>query len=176
MTAKTLALTAIVALAGLAVPAPSAVAADDFKFVAPADCIPYAPNTTAAELQLTTAGVFNPGSTTEQILCPLPRDQEDPYQTGEVDIVVYYRGLGPVAARVSCTLYVGSPSMQSTAIYTKTVQGPLASGGTRTNLTIAGAGHSPNFYSVPVSLLCSIGPNMSVAGVFFNESGPTHTP
>jgi len=177
MTAKSLATASLVALAALVAPAQQAGAVtQDFKFVAPADCVPYAPDTTAAEVQLTIAGWFNPGSTTERILCPLPRDQDDPYQSGELDIVVYYRGLGPVASQVSCTLYVGSLSMHSTSVYTVSKLGPAVGGGARTNLTIQGNTQSPDFYAVPESLVCALGPNMSIAGVFFNENGPTNTP
>jgi hypothetical protein len=161
------------AAAAFSVFAPAARAADDFKFVAPAECEPYPPYTSAAELRHTLAGIWNPGVEAERVLCPMPRDQDDPYLSGDVDVVAYYRA-GSVAGRMSCTLYVGSTAMQTTSVYARSATGPLAAAGARTNLVIEGAGQSDDFWTVPVSVLCSIDPKVTFAGLFFNERGPTH--
>jgi hypothetical protein len=175
MTAKPLCLSALLALAALAAPVDPARAADDFKFVHAADCVPYAPNTLPADLQLTFTGYYNPGTVAETVLCPLPRDQDDAYLSGDVDITVYYRGMGASAGKMTCTLLVGSTSM-TTSIYTKTVTGPLAANGARTSLVISGASQPGGYLTHPVSLGCTIDPQVSFAGVFFNESGPTNFP
>jgi hypothetical protein len=166
---------AIVVLAALVAPAGPARAADDFKFVHAADCVPYAPNTQAAELQLTPAGYYNPGSQIERVLCPMPRDQDDAYLSGDVDITVYYRGLGGTPGRMVCTLYVGSTHM-TTSVYAQTVNGPYASNGVRTSLVISGAGQPGGYLTAPVSVLCSLDPGVALGGLFFNESGPTNVP
>jgi hypothetical protein len=153
--------------------APAARAADDFKFVAPADCEPFPPDTSAAALRHTLAGLYNPGLEVERVLCPMPRDQDDPYLWGDVDVTAYYRA-GTSAGRMACTLYVGSTSMQSTSVYSTSASGPLAAAGARASFTIEGAGQSQSYWAVPVSMLCSIDPKVTFAGLFFNERGPTH--
>jgi hypothetical protein len=167
---------AVVALAvAIAAPAAHAVASD-FKFVAPADCEPYAPNTLASELQFTPTGIYNPGTTVERVMCPLPRDQDDPYLTNDVQVTGYYRGLGAAPAGVTCTLFVGSTSMQSTAVYATTVAGPAVANGTRAKVIIEGASQSDLFAAVPVSVICALGPKVSFAGLFLDEAGPTNFP
>jgi hypothetical protein len=166
---------AAVALAAAFAFAPGAHAADDFKFVAPADCEPYPPDTSAAQLRLMIPGLYNPGVEVERVLCPMPRDQDDPYLWGDVDVTAYYRA-GSTPGRMTCTLYVGSTGMQSTAIYSTSASGPLAAAGARSSLTIAGAGQSQSYWTVPVSVLCSIDPKVTFAGLFFNERGPTQFP
>jgi hypothetical protein len=168
-------LTATVALAAVAMPVHTARAADDFKFVHAADCVPYAPNTQPADLQLTPAGYYNPGVTVERLLCPMPRDQDDAYLSGDVDITAYYRGMTATPGRLTCTLYVGSSSM-TTSVYAQTVSGPYAANGARTTLVISGAGQPGGFLTAPVGVLCSLDPKMAFAGLFFNESGPTNFP
>jgi hypothetical protein len=168
-------LAASVALAAVAAPVHTARAADDFKFVHASACVPYTPNTQPADLQLTPAGYYNPGTLVERVLCPMPRDQDDAYLSGDVDITVYYRGMGATSGRLTCTLYVGSSSM-TPSIYAQTVNGPYASNGARTNLVISGAGQPGGFLTAPVSVLCSLDPKMALAGLFFNESGPTNFP
>jgi len=175
MTTKPLFLPVLVALAALAAPVESVDAATDFKFVSALDCVAFTPNTQPGELQLTTAGIYNPGTSVERVLCPMPRDQDDPYIANDVDITVYYRGLG-APARVTCTLYVGSVYMQSTSIYTSSTVGDPAGNGGRNNLVIVGAGQDSNFLTAPTNVLCSLDPKMAIAGLFFNESGPTNTP
>jgi hypothetical protein len=175
MTAKPLCLSALLALAALAAPVEPARAADDFKFVHAADCVPNAPNTLPADLQLTYSGYYNPGTDVEGVICPLPRDQDDAYLSGDVDITVYYRGMGASPGRMTCTLLVGSTSM-TTSVYSKSVTGPLVANGARTSLVIAGAGQPGGYLTAPVSLQCSIDPKVGFAGVFFNESGPTNFP
>jgi hypothetical protein len=159
-----------------ALPATPAHATDDFKFVSAADCEPYAPDTTANELEVTPSGVYNPGTTLERVLCPMPRDQEDIYTSGSVQVIVYYRGLSAYPGRLTCTLYVGSTSMQTAAVYTTSVAGPTVANGNRTNLTLDGATQSTAFHTVPVNVLCAIPPKLSLAGMFFDETAATQTP
>lgn len=176
MNAKSLSLPVLVAMAALVAPVDRAIAADDFKFVAASACIPFTPNTQVGELQITTAGIYNPGTSVERVICPMPRDQDDPYLSNDVNITVYYRGMGATSGRVTCTLYVGSVNMQTTSIYTNSVVGPLAANGQRTNLVIIGAGQDANFFALPTTVLCALDPKMAIAGLFFNERGPTNTP
>jgi hypothetical protein len=175
MTRTCLTLSVTLALAGLLAPTHAAKAAtEDFKFVAAADCVPFAPDTTSAELQYLTAGIYNPGTTFERVLCPLPRDQEDGYQANELEVDVYYRTFGATGGRVVCTLYVGSTSMQTKAIYTTTVAGPVVANGNRASLTLHASSQTDEFWTVPVSMLCSLDPKTSLAGANFAEYGPTH--
>ena len=157
----------------LAAPAQSA---EDFKFVAPVDCEPYGPGTQASEIQVTATGIYNPGTSAELVLCPMPRDQDDPFISGDVQVTAYYRALGANSATMACTLYVGSTSMQGTAVYSASATGPFASNGARNQLTINGATQTQAFSAVPVNVLCSIGPKVSFGGIFWSEEGPTNTP
>jgi hypothetical protein len=160
----------LLAATAVAAALPAAPArADDFKFVSAATCQPYGPDTVASELQVTPTGIYNPGTTLERVLCPMPRDQENSYVTGDVEVSVYYRGMSAYAGRLTCTLYVGSSSMQSTAVYTSTVAGPTAANGARTSLYLTGGTQSTAFYTAPVNVLCALPSKMSLAGLFFNE-------
>jgi len=175
MNSKPCLLTALVVLAAAAIPAQTAHATDDFKFVSPADCVPYQPTTSASELALSIAGIHNPGTSVEAVLCPMPRDQEDPYLSNEVDVSVYFRAAG-APGRVTCTLFIGSSSMQGTAVIATTSSSPVVANGTRAVVTILSGGQNTSFDAVPVSVLCYLDPKISLAGVFFAESGPTNIP
>jgi len=175
MTAKPLCLPVLVALVALVTPAQHADAATDFKFVSALDCVAFTPNTQPGELQINASGVYNPGTTVERVLCPLPRDQDDAYISNDVDITVYYRGMG-APARVTCTLFVGSAYMQAGPVWTASVVGAPAGNGSRDSLVIVGATQDTEFFTGPANVLCSLDPKMAIAGMFFNESGPTNTP
>jgi hypothetical protein len=175
MTAKPLVLPILLALAVVAAPVERAQAGTDYKFVSALDCVAFTPNTQPGELQVNASGLYNPGTTTERVLCPMPRDQDDPYLTNDVDVTVYYRGLG-APARVTCTLFVGSAYMQSTAVYSNTAVGPLAGNGTRQYLIVVGAQQDDTFLTAPTNVLCALEPKMALAGLFFYEGGPTNTP
>ena len=175
MNPKIALLTAPLVAAAAAAPVDTARAATDFKFIHANDCVPYGPGTTVGELTVYPSGLYNPGTTAEKVLCPLPRDQDDAYLSGDVDITVYYRGLG-TPGRVTCSLFVGSSNMQTGAVYTNTVVGDLAGSGAREYLVILGAGQSSEFLTTPATVLCTLDPKMALAGLFFNESGPTNTP
>ena len=156
---------------------PSARAAtQDFKFIAPVDCEPYAPDTLASELQVTPTGIYNPGNSIERVLCPMPRDQDDPFLIGDVQVTVYYRGLGAAPGRVVCTLFVGSTSMQGTAVTTTTVAGAAVANGTRADLVLDGTAQTQEFNTVPANLICALSPRVSMSGIFWSEIGPTNTP
>jgi hypothetical protein len=175
MTAKPLFVPVLVALAALAAPVESVDAATDFKFVSALDCVAFTPNTQPGELQINASGVYNPGTTVERVLCPLPRDQDDAYIANDVDITVYYRGMG-APGRVTCTLFVGSAYMQAGPVWTASVVGNSAGNGNRNSLVIVGATQDTEFLTAPANVLCSLDPKMAIAGLFFNESGPTNTP
>jgi hypothetical protein len=171
MTAKPLALPVLLALA-FATPVE---AGTDFKFVSALDCVAFTPNTQPGELTINAGGIYNAGTTTERVLCPMPRDQDDPYLSNDVDVTVYYRGMG-TPGRVTCTLFVGSAYMQTSAIYSNSVVGPLAGNGARSSLIIVGASQDDDFLTVPTNVLCALEPKMAIAGLFFYEGGPTNTP
>lgn len=175
MTAKPLVLPIFLALAAAAAPVELAQAATDYKFVSALDCVAFTPNTQPGELTINAGGIYNAGTTTERVLCPMPRDQDDAYITNDVDVTVYYRGMG-APARVTCTLFVGSTYMQTTSVYTNSVVGDLAGNGAREHLVIVGANQDSAFLTAPTNVLCALEPKMALAGLFFYEGGPTNTP
>lgn len=172
---KSTCLPVLIALAALAAPVENARAATDFKYVSALACTAFTPNTQPGELQMNAAGLYNPGTTSERVVCPMPRDQDDAYLNGDVDITVYYRGLG-APAQVGCTLYVGSAYMQAGAMYAASGVGPAVGNGVRSSLVIQGATQDTEFLAAPAIVICTLGPKMALAGLFFNESGPTNTP
>ena len=140
----------------------------DAKYVSATECQPYAPDTTAAELQVTPTGVYNPGTTVEKILCPLPRDQDVAYVLNDAIFVVYYRVLGGTPSRLTCSLYVGSPTMQSNAIYTTTASGEFVSSNARSYVMLF-AGPQTEFAIVPGNIICTIPPKTSMGGIYQQE-------
>jgi hypothetical protein len=166
----------LVAVAAVVAAPSSRAETQDFKFVAPVDCEPYAPDTLAHELVITPTGIYNPGNSVERVLCPMPRDQDDPFLSGDVQVTVYYRGMGPASSRVTCTLFVGSTSMQSTAITTASAAGVGVSNGARGDVSINGTIQTDEFNTVPVNVICALTPRVSLAGLFWSEAGPTNTP
>ena len=161
-------------LCALAVPQ-TAQAFADRKFLHAAACMPYGPDTTAAELQYSPVGIYNPGTQIEKVVCAMPRDQEGTYSSGQLLAGVYYRGFAAVDARLTCTLTIGSTSMQSSNVWTNSKAGPLVKNGARTVLDLTG-GTQVDFASVPVSVVCAMSPKTSLAGIFFLETGITQTP
>jgi hypothetical protein len=165
--------TALVAtLAAAAIPGAQAVDWD-YKGVSASICQPYAPDTTAAELQVTQSGVYNPGTTVEKVICPLPRDMEAKYPDSAMIVGVYYRVLGGTAARLTCTIFVGSSGMDSEAVATSTASGPLVSAGNRSVVWMASLAQSSSHIIVPNTLICSIPAKTQLAGIFFEEDGTT---
>lgn len=146
----------------------------DRKFVHPSACAPYGPDTTAAEIQYSPVGIYNPGTQIEKVVCPMPRDQEGQYTTGELVVGVYYRGFAPVDARLTCTLTVGSTSMQSEAVFTHTKAGPMVKNGARTALDLAGATQLAGYNTVPSSVVCALSPKTSLGGIYYYETDVTH--
>jgi hypothetical protein len=164
------------AIIALSAPLPhgnQARAFEDRKSVSPSACIVYAPDTSAADLEFTPAGIYNPGTATEKVICAMPRDQDIPYEAGDVSIGVFYRVLGATPARVTCTLFIGSPSMQSAAVTTITASGPLLSAGARGALNLYG-GVQTQYISVPNTLVCTVPPKVSIGGLYLGESETTH--
>ena len=164
------------AVAALATAMPSALHANDNKHYGMSMCEPYAPDTTAAEIQLTHSGIYNPGTTTEKIICTVLRDEETMYTSLEVAMEVYYRVLGASQGRVTCTLFVGSTSQQNQPVYSNTVSGPLASGGEYGVVYLIGATQGAGYSVVPNTIVCAISPKTSVGSINFYEYGPTNSP
>jgi hypothetical protein len=154
---------------------PATTRAWDGKAVSPgAACVAYAPDTTAAELQFTTTGIYNPGTTTEKVMCSLPRDVEYPYgETNTLNVVSYYRVLGGAPGRLSCTLFMGTSTQQSGAVATVTGNGDLKSGGARGSVTLNAATQDGGFTFTPVSLLCTISPKTSFGAIVVTEAQST---
>jgi hypothetical protein len=175
MSAKPLLVSSLVAVVALATPTARVDAADDFKFVSASDCVAFTPDTQPGELQVNASGLYNPGTSTERVICPLPRDQDDGYLSNDVYITVYYRGMG-APGRVTCSLFVGSAYMQLAAVYSTTVAGDPAGSGVRKSLIIIGANQDDEFVTTPANVVCALDPKMALAGMFFSESGPTNTP
>ena len=171
----TLTVSAVVACLVAGAVALPAQAFSDRKFLHPSVCVPYGPDTTLAELQYSATGIYNPGTQIEQVLCPLPRDQEGAYTTGQLLVGVYYRGFSPGDSRLTCTLYIGSASMQTGAVFSHTVSGPNVKNGARADLDLKG-GTQVEFATVPTSVVCAMWPKTSLAGMFHLETGITQTP
>jgi hypothetical protein len=163
------------ALLVAACPVPAG-AGNDAKSTPAGACEPYAPDTTAAELQYSPHGVYNPGTATEKVFCPLPRDSDRPYADGELNVIVSYRVLGGAAARVVCTLWVGSLSVDEGPVYSQTVTGPYALGGGREDLYLDDAVQASSLAVVPVSLICAIPPKTSLGAIYQNETNVTNEP
>jgi hypothetical protein len=153
---------------------PSARAASNDKIVNPATCLPYAPDTTAAELVFSTNGVYNPGTTSEKVICLLPRDQDAQYAFNELAVVAWYRVLGATPSRMTCTLYIGSTNQQDTAVVTVTAAGSVVSAGSRGYVSIA-AGPETAVWA-PVSMICLLPPKTAFGSIRFVEMGLTQVP
>jgi hypothetical protein len=166
------AMLAVLAIA--CVPAP-AQAAYDQKSVSPSICQPFAPDTTAAEIQVTQTGIYNPGTAIEKVICALPRDAETAYTTGSLSLAVYYRVLGGAPGRVSCTIFIGSTSMPAAVVATTTASGPLVSGGDRSYVAF-NAPAQVNADMVSNTLICAISPKTSLGSIYVYETGVSDVP
>lgn len=82
------------------------------------------------------AGFDTPGTATEKIICPLPRDMELDYSTGTLQATVYYRVLGATDASVTCTVFIGSPGQQSDPVTTIAATGMAANNGERAQVAM----------------------------------------
>jgi hypothetical protein len=155
---------AIVATLGLLATSP-ARALSDYKAFGAAECEPYAPDTTRAELAYSPNGIYNPGTTSEKVMCVLIRDQDSGNSQFVLDVIVHYRVLGSAAARMTCTLWLGSTSQQYVTQYTETKSGPFVNAGTTTSMTFEVFQASPTVFLTPVSLLCVIPPKTSFGAI-----------
>ena len=170
-----LALAAPIALLALTASTPTG-AATDFKAMPGGACTPYAPDTTVAELQFSPTGIYNPGTGIEKVFCPLPRDQDSAYSAGNLGITVHYRVLSAVAQRMTCTLWIGSLSIDAGPVVSSTQSGPYAAGGNREEIYFVGGAQENTTTVVPTSLVCAIPPKTSFGGVFQSEAGATSGP
>jgi hypothetical protein len=163
------------ALATLAVviagtPVATHAAADAKAVSVGASCIAYGPDTAAAELQFTTTGIYNPGVTNEKVMCALPRDADSPYAADNtITVSTSYRVLGGVASRMTCTLFVGSTSSQTTMVNTHTSSGQLVSGGNYSGVGNIVSTQSSAAPSAPNTLLCVLPPKTSMGGLWVVE-------
>jgi hypothetical protein len=164
---------ALVGGLAFAVPSPAFF---DAKALAPgAACVPYAPDTTGAELQFTPSGIYNPGTSIEKVLCSLPRDQDSAYTAGQMFAAVTYRVLGAAPGRITCTVFVGSAQQQTDAVYTSTAVGMLVASGTRGSIQLEGATQPAGTHVVPVAMVCAISPKTWLSTIYFDESDQTQT-
>lgn len=159
----------------MTVPATTAIGAPyDLKGVSASICQPYAPDTTSAQIQVTQSGVYNPGTTIEKVICPLPRDTEQAYAAEALVVGVYYRVLGGAPGRVTCTVFIGSTGMHSAAVLTATGSGALVSGGTRGVLWLYNAAlQDLGNTVVPNQMICAISPKTQLAAIYVEEQGKT---
>jgi hypothetical protein len=142
-------------------------------------CIAYGPDTTAAELQFTQTGIYNPGTTTEKVMCQLMHDLEGEYLGDPaLQARVSYRVLGATPGRVTCTLFVGTTSQQTDPIYATTLSGDLQSAGGRGQLvfSLAGGMQQAGYNMVPTTMICAISPKTSMATITYYEWGSTEGP
>jgi hypothetical protein len=148
--------------------------AEDRKFVAATECLPYAPTTSAAELVYSQNGVYNPGASLEKVICPLPRDQD--VATSDANFftaIVFYRVMSATPARMTCTLWFGSTSMLSVASYSLSANGPYADSGARVSLTMAAYTEPYAYFGSPGHMICALPPKTSFAGMHTKEYGAT---
>lgn len=169
-----LASAAAVALAGI-VSSPQPAWAYDDKGINPGtSCTAFAPDTTAAELQFTPTGVYNPGATVEKVLCQIPRDQEAAYTTGQLTAIVVYRVVGGTPSKVTCTLFIGSTAQQTEPVYTHTASGDMTSAGGRAQLSLTGATSSSFTWAVSSTALVGNLPAKTwIGGIYMEELGTT---
>ena len=146
----------LVVVAALSSPA----AAWDSKILPSApSCIAYAPDTTAAELQFTPTGIYNPGTAIEKVICTVPRDEETVYSDANALIVdVYYRVIGPTQGRMTCTLFIGSQVQEAATVVSNTATGAFVSGGNRTGVEMVIKSQPSATVFVPTTMVCAIGP------------------
>jgi hypothetical protein len=166
----------VVALAVLvAASAPSALAVNyDGKSVSPSVCQPYAPDTTAAEIQVSQTGIYNPGTVIEKVICPLPRDAEVGYSGDNTAVLaIHYRVLGAAPGRVTCTMFVGSSSQGNYAVATATASGDLVSAGARDYFYLTAPSQNENWLLAPNVLICAISPKTSLGAIAIEEESAT---
>ena len=168
--------TLVVSLASLAAAVPAQAGADGKNLSPATACEPYGPDTTRAELQFSPTGVYNPGTAIEKVMCLLVYDQESRYADHDLEVQVRYRVLGPTQGRVTCTLYVGSASVQTEAVSTNTASGPLVSNGTRSYVTMYSGAGQVGYNSAPMALICAISPKTSMGAIYQYELHDTDAP
>ena len=110
------------------------------------------------------------------MLCTLTRDQDTYYAMEDLGVLAYYRVLGGTPSRMICTLFIGSTSQQTAAVYTATAYGTMVSGGARGQLVAFGGPQSQEFNSSPVTVLCTIPAKTSFASITYVEMGTTNVP
>jgi hypothetical protein len=154
---------------------PGLALGDDQKAISPPTaCVAYPPDTTAAELQISTNGIYNPGTTTEKVFCGLPRDSGYAYQPGNaITVTVFYRVVSATAAKLTCTLYIGSTSQTADPVTTVTATGPSASAGGRTSVVMTTQSQPSDYNYAPNSLVCAIPPKTSLGSITLNEETGT---
>jgi hypothetical protein len=154
--------------AGLVLGLASPAQASDLKYVSAAECQPYAPDTSAAELQITQNGVYNPGTTNEKVICPLPRDANVEYPGGHIEVVARYRVLGGALGRLSCSLFLGSTAVQTSPVISSTASGEWVANGARGSVhLISGGAMDPDLG--PNNLICTISPKTQLGGIYVQE-------
>jgi hypothetical protein len=105
-------------------------------------------------------------------MCALPRDSESVYTVvNTISVSTSYRVLGGAAARMTCTLFVGSTSMQTTMVNTHTASGELVSGGNYSGVGNVLSTQSSAAPWAPNTLLCVIPPKTSMGGIWVIEGG-----
>jgi hypothetical protein len=157
--------------------AASSLQAHDTKhFGAATTCVAYAPDTSPAELQFTPTGIYNPGTSIEKVQCQLVYDQESTHSADELYVSVRYRVLGASPGRVTCTLFVGSSTVQSDPVATTTAVGTLVASGARTYVPMYGGLPPSSFSSVPLTLVCAISPKTSMGSIYQREEQATDIP
>ena len=153
---------------------PATIAWDSKALPSAPSCIPYGPNTTAAELQFTPTGIYNPGTTIENVICALPRDEESLYSDANAVFAdITYRVLGPTQGRLTCTLFVGTSAHEEAAVVTNTASGPMVSGGVRTGVTVLVKSQPSSTIIVPNTLVCAISPKTIMGAILFTEHNAT---
>jgi hypothetical protein len=154
---------------------PLGASAYDAKAISPSICQPFAPDTTAAEIEVTQVGIYNPGTSIEKVICALPRDSEVAYSSlnGLGNLAVYYRVLGAAPGRLTCTVFVGTSTMHWQSVATATASGDLVSGGNRGYLTWNLPAQSTTIPLVPNTLVCAISPKTSLGAIYLRENGLT---
>jgi len=150
----------------------------DWKVVSPATCIPYtAAGTTAADITISSSGVYNPGTVNKSVICPMPRDSDVSY-TSSADGLweIHYRVSGG-SGKLVCTVYVGTVVLEAAPVYTQTASGTLVGAGSRSSLLLqAGEPAGTTYIGQPVNIICAIWPKTTLGVIFQREVTITNTP
>ena len=149
-----------------------AVSANDDKTISPTHCTPVGPGTTIDELTINSYGVFNPGASSESVICAIRPDGDVTWTSSagmDAKLEIFYRA-GSVSGKVSCTAYSGSTVVVNGSTYGLTYNPPYQPAGSRHYFFIDLAENSGLYGSAPpTNLLCTLTPKAALGVIYLHE-------